>query len=88
MTWVITMIVGLVLVLGGVAILLHARTLRRSLPPRAPEGTLDGTLPDHGIFGVPYQRRDRASYLTQRAVGAIAVAGVIVLVSGWHLLGH
>lgn len=40
---------------------LYARTLRKTLPPKAPDGAMDGTLPDRGVFGAPYQRRDRAS---------------------------
>ena len=88
MMWLIPMIAGVALVLGGVAMLLQARALKKSHPPQAPNGALDGSLPERGVFGVPYQRRDRVHSLRQRAVGTIAVAGVVTLVSAWHVLGH
>lgn len=86
--WLDPLLGGLLLVLGGIGMLLRARALAKTLPPKAPDGTMDGTLPDRGAFGLPYQRRDRVGSLRRSAFGVIAAAGAITLVSAWHLLGH
>jgi energy-converting hydrogenase Eha subunit C len=36
--WWIPLIIGVVLVIGGVAMLLHAQSLNKTLPPKGPDG--------------------------------------------------
>lgn len=86
MPWLIPLIGGAILVVGGIAMLLHARAIKRSDLPPSPDGALDGTLPGRGIFGLPYDPRARAVTLRIGAVRVIVVAGAVTLVSAWHLL--